>query len=479
MRALVFLALISNCGTPPVMHDDAGATAGGTTATAGGSAGGTSSTAGGTVAAGGSVAGGTAGGSVAGGSSGGSAGGRAGGAAGGTGGGRPQRDGGSSPLDQLLATTADGAWRAAPQTKMRDVCPTPLRAYFCDSVQSAWSGAAYDTLRERLLVFGGGHADSYYNNIFAFDLAELEWQRLTELPSNVTSTMTSPPIEFNALEICGYYPTAIPALDAGDLMSGYLKPELCDRPDIAAVLDRQQPRSSHTYGKLFYDALFDRLCYLGGGTYPGAQTMTPWPHCYSFITSRWEQLSMRPSTVSGRGTVALSADGGVWYLTDSGGPIANLSTADGGVWRLFGSVNYDARGTADVDRRRNHLWILQDSSGTNALSRYDLNNEVRLAMSRGAPDRFDAGVANEPRNTNRAGFVYADVRDRFYAWAGGRDVFELDPTTVTWRRIAGTGDDPGPALANGTYGRLRYSPRYDVLVLTNGANADVHVFKLP
>ena len=72
-----------------------------------------------------------------------------------------------------------------------------------------------------------------------------------------------------------------------------------------------------------------------------------------------------------------------------------------------------------------------------------------------------------------------DARDRFFTWAGGLDVFELDPSTTQWTRLTGTGDDPGAQLTNGTYGRLRYSPRYDVLVLLNGSNADVSVFRLP
>lgn len=359
---------------------------------------------------------------------------------------------------------------------MRDVCPQPLRSSPCEAVQTAWSGAAWDGRRERMVVFGGGHGDSWYNNLFAFDLGELTWSRLTELPSNASSTMTSPAIEFVPLESCGYYPRSIPALDAGDFSGNYLRSELCDRPDIDAVLDRQQPRSSHTYGKLFYDEARDRFCYLGGGTYPSAQTFTPWPTCYSFITSRWEQLPSRPSGVGGRGTSATDADGGLWYLTDSSGPIARMEL-DGGTWRLFGNLNYDADGTADVDRRRNHLWLLQDQGYS--LFRYDLNDTARLMQSRGAPDRFDAGMTAEPGARRRSGFVYADARDRFYAWVGGRDVFEFNPAARQWRQLGGLGDDPGMPLSNGTYGRFRYSPRHDVLVLVNGATKDVFLFKLP
>ena len=48
-----------------------------------------------------------------------------------------------------------------------------------------------------------------------------------------------------------------------------------------------------------------------------------------------------------------------------------------------------------------------------------------------------------------------------------------------WTRLDSTGDDPGPPLANGTYGRFRYSARFNALVLANGANQNVFVYRLP
>ncbi len=49
---------------------------------------------------------------------------------------------------------------------------------------TAWSGAALDTNADRLLVWGGGHADYSGNEVYAFDLRTLRWTRLTE-PSAV------------------------------------------------------------------------------------------------------------------------------------------------------------------------------------------------------------------------------------------------------------------------------------------------------
>jgi hypothetical protein len=385
---------------------------------------------------------------------------------------------GDTPLDALLATLPVGAWRALPMTTMRSACPTPLDTYRCDSVQSAWSGAAYDDRRDRLVVFGGGHGDSFYNHLFAFDLGAMRWSRLTEMPADATSARASAAMLYVPIESCGYYPRSVPTLAMEDLSGGYLRHELCSRADIAALLDAQQPRSSHTYGKLFYDRDRDRFCYLGGGYFPSAQSMSRYGFCYDFAGHRWEQMPDRPSTLNGRGAVATDARGHLWYLSDDTGPIGEYAP-ETRVWRTFGSVNYDTAGTADVDRRRNKLWLLRDATRMGAsVHRYDLGDPARLAMSRGAPEAITP-TGNAPSRGVRVGFVYADPHDRFFFWNGGRDVFSLDPSTDTWTRLDSTGDDPGPPLANGTYGRFRYSARFNALVLANGANQNVFVYRLP
>ena len=47
-------------------------------------------------------------------------------------------------------------------------------------VMEAWAGGAYDTLRNRLYVTGGGHLSYYGNEIYAFDIPTLKWLRITD-----------------------------------------------------------------------------------------------------------------------------------------------------------------------------------------------------------------------------------------------------------------------------------------------------------
>jgi hypothetical protein len=64
---------------------------------------------------------------------------------------------------------------------MRDVCfqPSPLDLN-CKNVTAAWSGGAYDYIRKRMLVWGGGHGDYAGNEVYAFDTEALKWERLTD-----------------------------------------------------------------------------------------------------------------------------------------------------------------------------------------------------------------------------------------------------------------------------------------------------------
>ena len=88
----------------------------------------------------------------------------------------------SEPADALLADgevlrwPVGGGAHAATFGRLRFGRPDPAPR---DGDEVVASGAAFDTQREQLLVFGGGQ--SYAGNeIYAFNMAELKWFRLTE-----------------------------------------------------------------------------------------------------------------------------------------------------------------------------------------------------------------------------------------------------------------------------------------------------------
>ncbi|WP_434064097.1 InlB B-repeat-containing protein [Roseateles aquae] len=385
----------------------------------------------------------------------------------------------NAAVDALIAGMPANSWKALPSTQMKDVCPSPYQAYFCANVITAWSGGAYDDKRDRMIVYGGGHSDSWYNNVFAFDLAVMKWQRLTEMSAGADGANPGPGWNDSRLESCGYYPkSANINLPASVMMAGkpYVDYDKCFVEPVVSQLNLQQPRSDHTYGKVFVDTVNDRYCYYGGGAYPGAQVDDFGIDCLDPQTRLWERVARRPADVYGRGQVAVDAKGLVWYLTAEGAPITAYNTATRQFQR-YGYVNYETGGGTDIDRQRNHMYALASlADGSYALRRFDLNNTASLQAKTGYTQITASGTAPNQIGT-RPGFAYADSRDRFYAWGGGRNVYVYDPQTQAWSTAAGTGDDPGAQQNWGTYGRFRWSGKRGVFVLVNSTTQDVMIYK--
>src|SRR5215831_10640591 len=83
-------------------------------------------------------------------------------------------------------TMAPDTWLSVPNSHMSTVAPT--NGQFAGTwgvggpanVIAAWCGGALDTQRSRLILWGGGHADYYGNELYAFDIPTLKWSRLTD-----------------------------------------------------------------------------------------------------------------------------------------------------------------------------------------------------------------------------------------------------------------------------------------------------------
>ena len=93
-----------------------------------------------------------------------------------------------NPLDNLQP----GQWYEASNSNLSAVLPipTPTGSTGPESIMIAWGGGIYDTLRNRLMVWGGGHGDYPGNEIYAFNVNTFAWTRLTN-PSPVNSDNNS------------------------------------------------------------------------------------------------------------------------------------------------------------------------------------------------------------------------------------------------------------------------------------------------
>lgn len=385
----------------------------------------------------------------------------------------------SGSIDEIVAAMPANSWKALPATQMKDICPPPYNSYACSSVIAAWSGGAYDESRDRMIVYGGGHADSWYNNVFAFDLPEMRWKRLTEMSGGATGSTPGIGWTDKRVETCGFYPKGELSLPDTVMNGTYVSYDKCFVEPVVSQLDLQQPRSSHTYGGVFVDRKRDLYCYIGTAAYyPSGQSSSPVAVCYSPVTGQWSRMADKPAGVGGRGQTALDAAGHMWTVAGEQGKIAEYDP-DTNTWKSYGLNNYDAGGGTDIDRKRNHLYVMfQKVDGSYAMRRWNIGLPTSLTASPTYTEIATNGTAPIGLGS-RPGFAYVDRRDQFFAWGGGRDVYAFNPATATWSRLAATGDDPGIQQKWGTYGRFRYSPTRGVFVLVNDVGQNVYIYKPP
>ena len=342
----------------------------------------------------------------------------------------------ADPAVSLFDQLPLGQWYEIPDSRLSAVDPCPSRdcAYSGivgqAAVVTAWSGGAYDTSRDRLLLWGGGHADYGGNEIYAFDIGTLKWLRVWGPTNNVASVLS---------------------------------------PGTETYSDGN-PVSRHTYSALAYIESTDQLFSQGGALYrSGNGTKATW--LFDVKTNSWHRKDDNSSGV-----------GGIWgqsaydpvtkhvFHQDNNGlmefdPVGNIWTikgkVDGGIW--------NASLTAAIDPSR-RLFV---AVGGRAIYVWDLNS---FQLTRPATTGGDAIIS-----ANAPGFVYNPTTKKFLAWSGGHVLYELDPTTWKWTAINPEKESksPGTAVSQGTYGRFQYIPSKDAVIVVNGNSENVYVYKFP
>jgi len=329
----------------------------------------------------------------------------------------------------LAAQTTPGtmpadSWLSVPNTPMRSVAP--VNGQFAGTwgvggpgmVIAAWGGGALDTKRGRLILWGGGHADYYGNELYAFDIASLGWTRLTD-------------------------PTVNPVMDQEVNSDG-------------------TPNSRHTYGGLAYVAHADRF-FGQAGSLAGvgfAKCDKTWT--FDFDAKKWTDRN--PPTTSGGGFgVNCSYDPAtkkVWWGRT-------------GLW----SYDYDANTwtkhnnddfyyfTSTVDTKRGQMIVV----GNGEVFSYDLKNANYTKQ----PWTTTGGASFIAKGN--VGLDYDPATDKIVGWRGG-SAYILDPVTQAW--TVGTATGAPSEGQNGIYGRWRYVPSVNAFVVVTGLDTNVHFYKM-
>src|SRR3989344_4660568 len=348
----------------------------------------------------------------------------------------------SSIVSGMTQTSGGGGipatlgWYSIPNTRLRAVCaaengfPEVFGTSGCGSITSAWNSGAFDSTRNSLLLWGGGHNDYYGNELYALDLDDLTMQRLTNpgLPSAPFS------------------------------------------PCVEAIANGTQPNSRHTYDGIEYLGTTDRFFAFGGALACGEGYFSGGTWTFNFSNNQWQRITPAVNPVAEAGVVtAYDSNSGKLFLHDRrglysyDGPTNSYALLSGNTFN--NARNYHSTGVIDTKRKKfvifgnGDSWIIDINTG----SSYALQS---LTTSGGSAivNSFYPGLAYDP------------VSDRIVAWIGGNTVYSLNLDTNTWTPTTYSG---GPtALANGTYGRWNYSPSLNVFVTCNSVDIDCYTLRL-
>lgn len=355
---------------------------------------------------------------------------------------------------RLISMPAD-TWLEVPDSKMIDVCAPPsfgVHAMMgCAGIIEAWGSGTYGSRQRKMFVWGGGHNDYWGNEVYAFDLKTGDWERLTDpSPGKMVAEAGTDPL-----------------------------------PD-------GKPDSRHTYDGLQYIEHADRMFAQGGSISPGGGgTSVTW--LFDPTTGEWKNKG-RADRPGGYGiasayhaktqSVFMRSTKELWrydFETDKWTRLASFGEKP--LWPRY-EVGGNKR--AAIDTRRDLFWCV----GNNDYLVWDISN---ARMVTGEWTTTGAGdYSNEPRlehypdqvfrsggadihDASAPGFDYDTKADQFVAWRGGAP-YVLELATKFWRRGSAVGA-PAQQVRNGTFGRWRYLPDYNVFILINGVSSNVFFYK--
>ena len=334
-------------------------------------------------------------------------------------------------LEKLKAAPAN-TWIEVPGSALMRVAPKqeqfPKTWPICGpaSVVSAWCGAALDTKRDRLVIWGGGHADYHGNELYAFDVEKLAWQRLTDPFPN--------PVKDQEVNADG------------------------------------TPNSRHTYGGLAYLAHADRFFGLGGSLAGVGFAKCDRTWTYDFDARKWEDRQPHGKLPGGGFCLGCAYDPGskkLYFGSEHNG--------------LF-AYDYDKNTWIHSITSRSMAWVLPwirngkllVGAGRGRLASTTLAGTTSSSRtSRFQVARKWSGRATQPDwTTTRCG------SHRRMGVMGTGEGLRPRPRCQAMGIAADGRRAEGCSLArNGVFGRWRYVPSVNAFIAVTDANANVFFYK--
>ncbi|GEM_PF-2442411 len=338
-----------------------------------------------------------------------------------------------------------GQWYEAPNSHLRAVAAPRFNDGFDNNdirgMLLAWNSGAYDTKRDRLVLLGGGHADYGGNEVYTFDVNLQKWIRLNNPSSYIGWT------------------------------------------DGDSIMPDGTPMTVHTYDGVEYLPSVDKLIMQGEHGWKQAYHAA-YGWLFDFDTKKWTQINNESGGIAGAydpvtGNYYDHRPTGSWAVLREYNPVTNVRRSS----TLTGPMDWPEIVIAAIDPiHRYYVAIRQDLQSLDAyknkVALFNLNTFMTqagtLQLTTG-----DTGIMAQ----NGPGFVWDPAINKFVAWAGGTDVYTLDPSTWVWTKVSpSSGNTVIPStVASGGYvfGHFQYIPSKNIFIAVNSIDENVYFYKLP
>jgi len=286
----------------------------------------------------------------------------------------------------------------------------------------AYSGGVFDSKRNRLVIWGGGHADYQGNEIYAFDTDTLTWERLTD-PSD---------------------------------------------PNLGEQVNRDgTPNSRHTYNGVAYIEHADRLFASGGSLAGPGSCGADKTWIFDFNSMQW--TDMNPAVTPRTDCENISAydpeTKKVWWFDLPGLWSYRYDT---NTWVQHNEDFVINGRTAVMGTKRGLLVVV----GQGEVITYNIRGgdyTKQVWSTSGGSSFIDSWAP---------GLAYDPVSDRIVGWAG-KSVYALNPDTKVWTEHSAPGTPRyNGGSDSGLYGLWRYIPNLNAFIVMTGADVNIYFYKL-
>ena len=372
----------------------------------------------------------------------------------------------------VVSPSINPIWIELPDTKLSDVMFDWSSQGGAPGVMKqkgvyAFSGAAFDTARNRLLIHGGGHGDYGGQEIYAFDIETFTW------------SMVATPDVLTAMEETE---CTLPSQD-----------------NYGRRTANNLPKSVHTYDRLVYveqlDAMLDGRGSVGWSECRGNDNEAA---LYKFGTNEWEWWATpqehpddlpfpAPYALGGAGAAAAihPTTKEIWFIPSHSGRLIrwNPSTNE---WAHGGRGDNHMYATGNkvaiIDPVRNKLMISRTRGGDDNLAFYfvlldEFEEDVTRVMDYWTVTTGDTDFLYGTEG-RRVTFDYDPVGDQLVAWGGGSNIYTLNLDTLVWTQHEVPSAVPGAGSTAGTFGRFRYIDSIDKFLLTTSTQSNVFLLDM-